>query len=115
MELNTKKDYEQLLMKILEPVRGMLEQNISMPCAGSSAAWYSDAACGAETFSRPLWGLVPYWRGGGDKDGLAELYRRGIAKGQIRNQRDTGVNAETVISATLKWLLWHTAYLLCRK
>lgn len=81
MELNTKKDYEQLLMKILEPVRGMLEQNISMPCAGSSAAWYSDAACGAETFSRPLWGLVPYWRGGGDKDGLAELYRRGIATG----------------------------------
>ncbi len=81
MGYRTKKDCEQLLMKLMEPVRGMLEKNISMPCAGSSAAWYSDAACGAETFARPLWGLVPYWRGGGKSGGYGELYRRGIAAG----------------------------------
>lgn len=34
-----------------------------------------------EAFSRPLWGLAPFWAGGGVHDELANLYRSGLASG----------------------------------
>ena len=80
MEIITKQDHEELLLAVTEPVRGMLEEHASRPRAGSSAAWYSDRAAEVETFSRPLWGLVPYWKGGGSRE-LAALYVDGIRAG----------------------------------
>ncbi len=80
MEIRTKHDYEELLKAVTEPVRGMLQENVSRPRAGSSAAWYSDAAAETETFARPLWGLVPLWKGGSCRD-LADLYLEGIKAG----------------------------------
>ena len=80
MEIITKQDHEELLLAVTEPVRGMLEEHAGRPRAGSSAAWYSDRAAEVETFSRPLWGLVPYWKGGGSRE-LAALYVDGIRAG----------------------------------
>lgn len=34
-----------------------------------------------EAFARPLWGLAPFWAGGGAHDELAKLYRSGLASG----------------------------------
>lgn len=81
MDFISKQDYIASLNFTLEPVRKFLKNRISIPCVGSSAAWYSDLASYSETFLRPLWGLVPLWKGGHGDDEMKELYRRGIAYG----------------------------------
>ena len=49
--------------------------------AGAAGAWYEDHGAYTEGFSRPLWGLVPLWAGGGDIDGFPEIYAEGITAG----------------------------------
>lgn len=39
------------------------------------------AAAGAEGFARPLWGLVPFWAGGGSCPEFEQLYLSGLAAG----------------------------------
>lgn len=61
----TKHEYSQLLMQLLTPTLPFYSPQKARLCPGSSAAVYDMAAAGAEGFARPLWGLVPFWAGGG--------------------------------------------------
>lgn len=81
MQYVTKQDYINALNKIIEPVRSALIEGGSLPSYGSSAAWYDDISAGVESFARPLWGLVPLWRGGYGDEQMKELYRKGIISG----------------------------------
>lgn len=44
-------------------------------------AWYDDAAADMEAFARVLWGLVPFFAGGGENEEFEELYIQGITDG----------------------------------
>lgn len=49
------------------------------------STWYEDKSADMEAFARPLWGLVPFWAGGGSDDRFKELYIKGIADGTDEN------------------------------
>lgn len=81
MDIRTKKDYRQLLLELLRPLRGKYSPagaGVELSGAGAS---YGAAVIGLEAFARPLWGLVPFWAGGGRDEEFESLYRRGLAAG----------------------------------
>ena len=77
----TKHEYSQLLMQLLTPTLPFYSPQKARLCPGSSAAVYDMAAAGAEGFARPLWGLVPFWAGGGSCPEFEQLYLSGLAAG----------------------------------
>lgn len=81
MEINAKTDYVDIVNKIIAPIRSALVRGGARPSYGSTAAWYENASADMESFARPLWALVPLWRGGGGDEELKLLYRRGIISG----------------------------------
>lgn len=78
---SARSDFSALLMGYLEPLRkryvpGGAQLNI----AGAGVS-YELSAASMEAFARPLWGLAPFWAGGGTDGQLEELYRRGLVAG----------------------------------
>ena len=45
---------------------------------GVTSAHYENDSIPMEAFARPLWGLVPFWMGGGREADFEDLYRRGF-------------------------------------
>lgn len=81
MRLHRKEEYQELLLALLAPLAERFSEGcarIKIPGAG---ACYGQDAIEMEAFARPLWGLVPYWAGGGRDDGFQEKYQRGLAAG----------------------------------
>lgn len=76
-----KQKYNELLIKILKPAIPHYSPNQARFCPGSSAAVYDQAAAGLEGFSRPLWGLIPFWAGGGQWTEMESLYVNGLTAG----------------------------------
>ena len=81
MDYITKQDYISALSRLIEPTRAELKRSAGAPSFGGAAAWYDDIATTVETFARPLWGLVPLWRGGYGDEEMKEIYRTGIING----------------------------------
>lgn len=81
MIYNTKADYIDALKTLIEPVRDALRAGEGTPSFGSSAAWYNDISASVEAFARPLWGLVPLWRGGYGGNEMKTVYVQGIING----------------------------------
>lgn len=81
MKLQTKKDFQDLLMQWLDPLKMCYSEGGAYVCPGSTSAWYEDVSAYMEGFTRPLWGLVPFWYGGGYDKGFEELYLKGLANG----------------------------------
>lgn len=81
MRLETKRDYQKLLMEILDPLRKKFSVEGARIRLNGAGAGYLKDAIEMEAFARPLWGLVPYWAGGGYDGELEEQYRKGIAAG----------------------------------
>lgn len=81
MILHSKKEFQNVFLQLLAP----LENKFSKGCArirlSGAGACYSPNAAEMEAFARPLWGLVPYWAGGGNADNLIEKYQKGLAAG----------------------------------
>ena len=85
MELKGKKDYQDLLLKLLEPLKKYISPGgarIRVPGAG---ACYSRDVIEMEAFARPLWGLVPFWAGGGKDREWEDICRRGLLAGTDPN------------------------------
>ena len=81
MKLHTKKDFEDCLLQILNPlVPHYSEKGARLKLAGASAL-YEDVSIEMEGFSRALWGLVPFWAGGGEASAFEEICRKGILAG----------------------------------
>ncbi len=84
--LHSKEDFQNLVLKILNPLKPYYSQEKARIQLGVTMAHYDINATWMEAFSRPLWALVPFWAGGGrDKaDSLAAfegIYRSGLAAG----------------------------------
>lgn len=81
MELNTRKDFEALMHKILQPLLPLYSPGGALLQLGDTGVTYPRRTIGMEGFSRPLWALAPYWLGGGQPGPFAEVYRRGLTAG----------------------------------
>lgn len=76
-----KSEYQQMLMKLLNPLKDKYSKECAHLKLGANTAGYGSHIAGMEGFSRVLWGLVPYWRGGGRDEEFAKIYRKGMAAG----------------------------------
>lgn len=79
--MKTKRECIDFFLKITEPVKNKYTHANTRLCPGTSAAWYEDISAGVEGFSRILWGLVPYIKGGGDPGEFKDIYLEGIKNG----------------------------------
>lgn len=76
-----KKDYQELLLKIVSPLKSYYSKNKARIQINGHAAWYENISAETEAFMRPLWGLVPFWAGGGSDADFEEIYAKGFANG----------------------------------
>lgn len=81
MRLKTKKDYQNLFIGMLNPLREKFNSTGAGIRLSGAGAGYSQKVIEIEAFARPLWGLVPFWAGGGRDEMFEEIYRKGIAAG----------------------------------
>lgn len=81
MQLHTRQEFETLLLKILNPLKPLYTAEGALLHLGNTGVTYPRRTIEMEGFSRPLWGLAPYWMGGGKAEPFAEIYRRGLAAG----------------------------------
>lgn len=78
---NTKKDFQEYLKKIIEPVLPYYtEKKAGIKC-GSFGVHYGDNTAKMEGFARILWGLAPFFGGGGEWREFEETYICGIVNG----------------------------------
>lgn len=81
LNLNSKRDFQELLLKILNPLLPHYSEKKAELILGVTATNYDQRAIRLEAFSRPLWGLVPLWAGGGEAPEFEAIYPRGLAAG----------------------------------
>lgn len=80
-KLYSKKDFQELLFAILNPLKPFYSEGKASVQIGVTMAHYDMKATWMETFSRPLWGLVPFWAGGGREIEFEQIYRSGLKNG----------------------------------
>lgn len=78
--LRTRRDVEQALLQLLEPVVGRFTAGSAGLKLGAHAAHYGESSARMEAFSRMLWGLAPLWASGGGGSYLP-LFREGLVNG----------------------------------
>ena len=81
MDEEFRKDFQELLLAILRPLLPYYSEEKAELVLGVTATNYDQKAIRLEAFSRPLWGLVPFWAGGGSAPEFEEIYRKGLAAG----------------------------------
>ncbi len=79
--LNTKKDFQECFQKIVEPVKKYYTKGAAGIKCGSTGVFYGSDIALMEGFARILWGLAPFWCGGGCDNDFKEIYLKGIANG----------------------------------
>lgn len=81
MNLHTRKDFEDCLLGIVNPLLSRYSRKGACLNLAGASALYEDISIQMEGFSRVLWGLVPFWAGGGSNEVFEEIYRRGLLAG----------------------------------
>ena len=81
MRLDSKKDFQDLLLSMVNPLKPYYSEGKAKLNLGDTATSYDQNAIQMEAFSRPLWGLVPLWAGGMEEKEFEEIYRRGLING----------------------------------
>lgn len=79
--LESKKDFQDLLKAIVNPLLSYYSEEKAELVLGVTATCYDQKAIRLEAFSRPLWGLVPFFAGGGSLPEFEIIYRKGLAAG----------------------------------
>lgn len=79
--LCSKQDYQNLLLKLLNPLLEKFSEGCARIQIEGAGAGYARDIIEMEAFARPLWGLVPFWAGGGKDAVFSKRYRKGIAAG----------------------------------
>lgn len=69
------------MLSILNPLKPYYSEEKARLTLGVTMAHYDIGATWMEAFSRPLWGLVPFWAGGGKEPEFEEIYRKGLTAG----------------------------------
>ena len=75
----TKEYFRQQLSDIISPIEKYY--NGGKVQYARHSAWYENLSADVEAFARPLWGLVPFWAGGGENETFEKLYITGITSG----------------------------------
>jgi hypothetical protein len=81
MELNTREEFAGLLLSILNPLKPYYSNGCSRVKIGYTSAHYEEESAWLEGFSRPLWGLIPFWYGGSSDMEFEKLYKNGLING----------------------------------
>lgn len=76
-----KKELQSYFHRFVDPVRCMFSCDKARLDINGAGASFDDTVIGLEGFARILWGLVPYWIGGGDQCYMAKEYCKGICAG----------------------------------
>ena len=79
--MKTRQEFEKILFTILNPLEKHYSKNGARLEIGHTSAHYEDDSVAMEAFARPLWGLAPFWNGGGRCEGFEKLYAKGLAAG----------------------------------
>jgi len=79
--LQTKEDYRRLLLDLLNPLLGKISPGRARVLLDGAGATYPSDVIELEGFARLLWGLVPFWYGGGSSPEFEEVFRLGIEAG----------------------------------
>lgn len=80
-DFQTRKDTERVLLNLLNPLKPFYGESGARVYVGETSAHYENDTIPMEAFARPLWGLVPFWTGGGSDPEFEELYRKGLEAG----------------------------------
>lgn len=88
MKLHSKQDFSDLMFKILDPLKPYYSKNCARLQLGKTMAHYDINATWMEAFSRPLWGLVPFWAGGGQNKEFEDICRKGLCSGTDKNNEE---------------------------
>lgn len=73
--------YEKMLLQMVCSLKSHLSPGKTRLELGAFAAGYGTRIAGMEGFSRVLWGLVPYWAGGGTDRKMLPVILEGIING----------------------------------
>ena len=79
--LNTKQDYRDCLMNIISPLKKYYTPGKAGVKCGVTAAHYGEKSSLMEAFARVMWGLGPFWGGGGEDADFEKIYLQGIING----------------------------------
>lgn len=85
MFLTSKQDYQEKLFEILNPLVPHYSSGQAKLTLGCTGAVYPPAAAEMEGFARVLWGLAPYFCGGGTNKEFEEIYLHGLTHGTDPN------------------------------
>ena len=77
----TKEAAQASLMRLLGPLKPFYSEGGARVELGVTSTHYENDSIPMEAFARPLWGLAPFWAGGGSDPEFEELYRRGFENG----------------------------------
>lgn len=77
----TKQQLQQELLGLLQPLKEYYTDSRAGLKLGNTGACYPERTIQMEAFARPLWGLVPFWAGGGREEDFAAIYRQGLVNG----------------------------------
>lgn len=79
--LHTKEEYRECLKKIIMPtLKYYTPGNAGIKC-GVTGVQYGEQIARMEGFARMLWGLAPFWGGGGECKEFDDLYVNGLING----------------------------------
>lgn len=79
--LKSREDFERVMLTILNPLKTYYSKGGAQLKIGYTSAHYPDESAWMEGFSRPLWGLAPFWAGGSSNLEFEEVYRKGLVSG----------------------------------
>ena len=80
-DFSTKQAAQQALLDVLDPLKSFYSESCARLYVGVTSTHYENDTIPMEAFARPLWGLVPFWAGGGRDERFEEIYRKGLAAG----------------------------------
>ena len=81
MRLASKQDYSLLLKLLLDPLKPYYSPHGALVRLTGAGTTYSRRTIEMEAFMRPLWGLVPFFSGGGQGEEWRGRYLKGIKAG----------------------------------
>jgi hypothetical protein len=81
MFLTSKQDYQNKLFEVINPVLPHYSAGKARLTLGYTGANYSSTIADMESFSRVLWGLAPYFSGGGNNQIFEDVYIQGLTHG----------------------------------
>lgn len=86
--LMTKQDFQELMLTLLNPLKEYYTKECAGVKLGVTSTNYDEKAILMEGFSRPLWGLVPFFAGGGCDKWFESCYQKGLVAGSDPNSEE---------------------------